>query len=58
MTFVGSSITLAQEKEITIGLTISGLFSPAFVEMKRQAELKAQELGVKLIVVRDRKSVV
>lgn len=51
MTFVGSSIALAQEKEITIGLTISGLFSPAFVEMKRQAELKAKELGVKLIVV-------
>ncbi len=33
------------------GVTVPGLFSPAFVEMKNQAELKAKELGVKLTVV-------
>ncbi len=50
LSFAVGSVALAQE-DITIGMTISGLFSPGFVEMKRQAELKAEELGVELITV-------
>lgn len=50
LSFAVGSVALAQE-DITIGMTISGLFSPSFVEMKRQAELKAEELGVELITV-------
>ena len=50
LSFAVGSMALAQE-DITIGMTISGLYSPGFVEMKRQAELKAEELGVELITV-------
>jgi len=48
---LGVAAFAEEKKEIHIGVTIPGLFSPAFVEMKRQGELKAQELGVKVTVV-------
>lgn len=49
--FTGCSTTTASKEEKTIGLAISTLNNPFFVDLEAGAKAKANELGVKLVTL-------